>query len=293
MQRRRACGSLIEFLKRMEQIMTPSILVTGAYGGMGKATAKALKARGFRVFALDRTVGDEEENIVPIEADLTDENSIKNAFDRVREMTDGLFAIIHFAGVYMLDSLVEMDSEAFERIFKINLGGVYLVNKIFMPLLQNGSRIVITTSELAPLDPLPFTGVYAVSKAALDKYAYSLCMELQLKGIKVSVLRAGAVSTDMLGVSTSALDRFCQTTALYSCNAERFKKIVDSVEARSVAPSRIAQKVMHILERRNPRFAYSINRNPLLLMLNALPKRLQLWIIKQVLKNKNEGKNND
>lgn len=273
--------------------MTPSILVTGAYGGMGKATAKALKARGFRVFALDRTVGDEEENIVPIEADLADENSIKNAFDRVREMTDGLFAIIHFAGVYMLDSLVEMDSEAFERIFKINLGGVYLVNKIFMPLLQNGSRIVITTSELAPLDPLPFTGVYAVSKAALDKYAYSLCMELQLKGIKVSVLRAGAVATDMLGVSTTALDRFCQTTALYSCNAKRFKKIVDSVEARSVAPSRIAQKVMHILERRNPRFAYSINRNPLLLMLNAFPKRLQLWIIKQVLKNKNEGKNND
>ena len=114
-----------------------------------------------------------------------------------------------------------------------------------------------------------------------------------MKGIKVSVLRAGAVATDMLGVSTTALDRFCQTTALYSCNAERFKKIVDSVEARSVTPSRIAQKVMHILERRNPRFAYSINRNPLLLMLNALPKRLQLWIIKQVLKNKNEGKNND
>ena len=269
--------------------MTPSILVTGAYGGMGKATAKALKERGFRVFALDKTVGDEEENIVPIEADITDENSIKNAFKQIQKMTDGLVAIIHFAGVYMLDSLVEMESEAFERIFKINLGGVYLVNKTFVPLLQNGSRIVITTSELAPLDPLPFTGVYAVSKGALDKYAYSLCMELQLKGIKVSVLRAGAVSTDMLGVSTNALDRFCQTTTLYSCNAKRFKKIVDSVEARSIAPSRIAEKVIQILDKRHPRFAYSINRNPLLLLLNVLPKRIQLWIIKQVLKNKNKG----
>ena len=266
--------------------MMPSILVTGAYGGMGRATVKALTERGFRVFALDRTVGDEEENVIPVKADITDESSVKNAFGQICQMTDGLFAIIHFAGVYMLDSLVEMDSEDFERIFKINLGGVYLVNRTFVPLLKSGSRIVITTSELAPLDPLPFTGVYAVSKAALDKYAYSLCMELQLKGIKVSVLRAGAVSTDMLGVSTDALDRFCHTTELYTCNAERFKRIVDSVEARSIAPSRIAEKTVRILAKRNPRFAYSINRNPLLLMLNALPKRLQLWIIKLVLKTK-------
>ena len=117
--------------------MIPSILITGAYGGMGRATVKALKECGFRVFALDKTVGDEEENIVPVKADITDETSIKSAFDRVQKMTDGLFAIIHFAGVYMLDSLVETDSEAFERIFKINLGGVFLVNKAFITLLQN------------------------------------------------------------------------------------------------------------------------------------------------------------
>ena len=201
--------------------MRPSILITGAYGGMGLATAKALEAQGFRVFALDRTVGAEEENIIPVEADLADENSVKNAFERVRSMTDELFAIIHFAGIYMLDSLIEMESEAFERIFKINLGGVYMINKTFIPLMKSGSRILITTSELAPLDPLPFTGVYAVSKAALDKYAYSLCMDLQLMGIKVSVLRAGAVSTNMLGASTTALDRFCESTKLYTCNAER------------------------------------------------------------------------
>ena len=266
--------------------MKPSILITGAYGGMGKATVKTLKAQGFRVFALDKTAGDGEEDIIPIEVDVTDEGSIKSAFERVCSMTDTLFAIVHFAGVYMLDSLIEMSSEAFDRIFRINLTGVYLVNKIFAPLLSNSSRIVITTSELAPLDPLPFTGVYAVSKGALDKYAYSLAMELQLKGIKVSVLRAGAVSTDMLGASTRALDHFCQNTRLYSCNAERFKRIVDSVEARSVSPSRISERVSRILAKRHPRFAYSINRNPLLLILNALPESLQLWIIKQVLKSK-------
>ena len=261
-----------------------SILLTGAYGGMGCAAAELFASQGYRVFALDRKVGDARENIIPIEADVTNEESLRSAFDRVREQTESLYAILHFAGIYMLDSLVEIDDDAFRRIFDVNMRGVYLVNKIFLPLLGRDSRILITTSELAPLDPLPFTGIYAVTKAALDKYAYSLRMELQLLDIKVSVLRAGAVQTGMLGVSTDALDRFCEKTALYSCNAKRFKRIVERVEARSIPPMKIAEKSMRILNKRNPAFAFSINRNPLLLLLNILPKRLQLWAIKMVLK---------
>jgi NAD(P)-dependent dehydrogenase (short-subunit alcohol dehydrogenase family) len=177
-----------------------------------------------------------------------------------------------------------MESEEFEQIFKINLGGVYLVNKIFLPLLSAGSRILVTTSELAPLDPLPFTGIYAVTKSALDKYAYSLRMELQLKEIGVSVLRAGAVTTGMLGVSTAALDRFHRKTTLYTCNADRFSRIVNKVEARCVKPSVIADKVFAIISARKPKFAYAVNRNPLLLLLNMLPQRLQLYVIGRILR---------
>ena len=261
-----------------------SVLVTGARGGMGQATVKALRDKGYCVFALDKSEGVDEENIIHVKADITDEESVKEAFATVGKMTDGLFAIIHFAGIYMLDSRVEMESADFERIFRINLGGVFLVNKIFLPLLDKGSRIIITTSELAPLDPLPFTGIYAVTKSALDKYAYSLKMELQLLNIKVSVLRAGAVRTNMLGVSTTALDRFCEKTKLYSCNAKRFKSIVGSVESRCVPPQKIAQKSMRIVSKRKPKFAFSINRNPLLCLLNSLPKSTQLWAIKKILR---------
>ena len=268
---------------RMKKQMK-SILITGAAGGMGRATASLFQKQGWRVFALDRVAIEKDENIFPIVADLTNEESIQTALKTVAQMTDKLDAIIHFAGVYMLDSLVEMSTEAYERIFDINVRGVFLVNKHFLPLLDKGSRILITTSELAPLDPLPFTGIYAITKAALDKYAYSLAMELQLLGISVSVLRAGAVETGMLGASTTALDRFCEGTKLYSCNAKRFKGIVESVEARCIPPVRIAQKCERILKKRHPQFAYAINRNPLLLLLNLLPRRLQLWIIKQILK---------
>ena len=260
------------------------ILVTGAYGGMGRAAVQAFRSCGFRVFALDLKVGEAGENIIPVEADITSEESVASALKTVRTYTSSLYAVVHFAGIYMLDSLVEMDSGSFRRIFDVNLYGAFLVNRTFLPLLGDGSRILITTSELAPLDPLPFTGIYAVTKGALDKYAYSLRMELQLLGISVSVLRAGAVNTGMLGVSTDALDRFCEKTECYSCNADRFKKIVNRVEARCIPPEKIAEKAVGILKKHSPAFAYSINRNPLLLLLNILPKRTQLWAIRTVLK---------
>ena len=262
-----------------------SVLITGAYGGMGRALAERLAARGVRVYALDRRVCHTPcENIIPIEADVTDGASIESALSRIE---DGeLSAVVHFAGIYMLDSLIEMDESAFRHIFDINLNGVFLVNRAAITKLSRGAKIVITTSELAPLDPLPFTGIYAITKAALDKYAYSLRMELSLLDISVSVLRAGAVDTGMIGASCEALDRFCQKTELYSVSAEKFKRIVDSVESRRVPPEKIAKKVEKILAKKSPRFAYSINRNPLLLLLNALPKGVQLFIIKRILKRK-------
>ena len=260
------------------------ILVTGASGGMGKAAVNALVKKGYTVFALDRVLCDGGRNIIPVQADITDENSVAEAVGIVRRTTEELFAIVQFAGIYMLDSLAEIDSADFKKIFDVNLVGAFLINKAFVPFLRSGSRIILTTSELAVLDPLPFTGIYAVSKSTLDRYAYSLRMELQLLGIYVSVIRAGAVRTGMLNASTAALDSFCHTTKLYSCNAKRFRRIVDSVETKCVPPERIAEKMLSILEKRSPAFAYDINRNFLLRLYGIMPTRLQLFAIKCVLK---------
>ena len=259
-------------------------LVTGAAGGMGRSTVSALLQQDYQVFALDKKCGEPADHLTWLQTDITDEASVAAAFEAVRSQTERLDAVVHFTGIYMLDSLVEMTPEAFEAIFRVNLYGAFLINRTFLPLLKPGSRVLMTTSELAPLDPLPFTGIYGITKSALDKYAYSLRMELQLLKIHISVLRAGAVNTGMLGVSTDALDRFCRQTRLYSCNAKRFKAIVDRVEARNISTEKLAAKVAKILGKKKPKFNYAINRNPLLRLLNILPKRMQLWIIKTILK---------
>lgn len=260
------------------------ILVTGASGGMGKAICELLSEKGYEVYGLDCKENENANGINFIVCDVTDASSVELAFDKVKASAGKLDAIIHTAGIYDLDSLIEMPEERFVRIMDINLFGVYRINKLFVPLLSEGGRIIITTSELAPLDPLPFTGIYALSKSALEKYAYSLRMEVNLLGLHVSLIRPGAVKTSLLGDSISALDRFCNNTRLYRCNANRFKKIVESVETKNIDPDAIANIALKALEARRPRYVYNINRNFLLKLLNILPEHMQVFIIKKILK---------
>ena len=263
--------------------MMKYVVITGAGGGMGRKTADLFLARGFRVFALDRVRCEELPGLIPVEVDLTSEEGVQTAFEAVSRETQELYAVIHLAGMYLLDSLVELSPEAFERIFQVNLGIACRVNRVFLPLLKPGARIIHVTSGLAVRDPLPFTGLYGITKTALDKYAYSLRMELQLLGISVSVLRAGAVDTGMIDVSMRELDGFCRNTTHYSCNATRFRNIVERVETRKIAPEKVADKIFGIAGKKRPKFAFSINRNPLLILLDKLPKRLRFFAIRKVL----------
>lgn len=262
-----------------------AVLITGAAGGMGLAAAKKLLKTGNTVYGLDlRQPEPMPEGLRFIQTDLTDPASVRQAFEALQREGVRLRAILHMAGLYDLNALTELEEEAWRRIFAVNLDAVYRVNRTFLPLLEPKGRILITTSELAPLDPLPFTGLYAVTKAALDKYASALRMELQLLDLRVIVLRPGAVDTSLLDVSTAKLDAFCANTKRFAPNAQRFRNIVNRVEARKIPPERVAELTVRILEASHPRDVYSINRNPLLLLLNALPNRVQRSIIRKILK---------
>ena len=264
-----------------------SILLTGVSGGMGLATAKKLTSNGFRVFGLDIKEPKEKiDGLTLIKTDLTDIYSIKQAYALIHKETEELDAIISMAGIYELDSLLEMDEEKFLKIFNINVFAVYRLNKIFVPLLKDKGKVIIISSELAPLDPLPFTGVYAITKSTVDKYAYSLRMELQLINKQVVVIRPGAVDTSMIDVSTTKLDNFVNSTNLYKCNAKRFKEIVNKIESHKIPPEKIANLINKIINKKKPRYIYKINRNPLLILLGIMPKRFQNWVIKKTLEPK-------
>lgn len=264
-----------------------SVVLTGFSGGMGLETAKKFAYNGYFVYGLDIVEPKEEiENTKFIKTNLRDLDSVKETFNVIAKETSEIESIISMAGIYDLNSLVEMDEESFIRIFDINVFGVYRLNKVFLPLLKEKGKVIIISSELAPLDPLPFTGIYAITKTTVEQYAYSLRMELQLLDKYVTLVRPGAIDTTLIDVSTEKLDKFIDETKLYKCNAEKFKNIVNSVEARKVKPTKIADLLYKIQLKKKPRYVYKINRNPLLLMLNILPQRTQNWIIKKILISK-------
>ncbi len=200
-----------------------------------------------------------------------------------------LAGIVHAAGKYDFNSLIEIPEAGFAGIFGINVFAAYRVNKAFFSLLKEDSRIVVVTSELAPLDPLPFTGIYGITKAALHNYCHSLRMEVQLLGIKVIEIRPGAVSTGLLDDSVSRISKFIKETENYKGSSARFKKIVDSVESKAIPPEKLAGIIYGIFVKDNPKFVYNINRNKLLLLMNMLPDRFQAWIIKKLLTKRGEA----
>ena len=258
-------------------------LVTGAAGGMGAAICRKLTEAGDRVWGLDISLPKETCPWTLIRADLTAQPEVEAALDRIRQEAGELEGIVHTAGIYDLASLAEVEESRFRRDFDVNLFAAYRVNRAFLPLLRPGGRILIVTSELAPLDPLPFTGIYGVTKAALEKYACSLRMELQLLGYKVIVLRPGAVKTPLLPESVARLEEFCRDTALYRMPGDRFRRIVERTETRSISPEMLARTAMKAMKCKRPRLTYNVNRNLPLRLLSAMPQRMQLYIILRIL----------
>ena len=264
--------------------MKRTVLLVGAGGGMGNACARLFLQNGDSVIGLDRPGAVMPEGVSSFCADVTDPDQIKAAFERIQSETGSIDAIVYAAGIYDADSLVEIDEERMHRIFEINVFGAYRTVKTFLPLMKKGGRIVLVTSELADLDPLPFTGLYGITKGTLDRYAFSLAMELQLLGIRVSVLRPGAVQTPLLDGSVNRIASFTSRTAHYPNVAAAFLRVTNAVEAKAVPPERVAKKIQKILSARRPRFAYSLNRNPLLRLYGILPMRLKLFAIRRILK---------
>ena len=259
------------------------ILLTGASGGMGKATLEYLTNEGYFIYALD--IGDipQMENVKSFKVDLRKMDEIQKVYDEIKN--DGeLDATIHLSGVFKLDSFIEINEEELKKVFDINFFAVYRVNKTFLPLLHRGSKIIITTSEVAPLDSLPFNGVYSVSKAALEKYADSLRQELNLLDIQVVELLPGAVDTGMLPKSLQDVENLEKKTVLYKKQSHNFMRIVKNNETKSIKPIKIAKLISKILKKKKPKLAYKINHNVKLKMLSILPKRWQLAIIRKLVK---------
>ena len=192
-----------------------------------------------------------------------------------------LDAIVNIAGIHKMASLVESDYESLKKLIDINLLGTMLVNNIFHSLLVKKGRIVITSSEVATLDPMPFNGLYSVSKAALDCYSQALRQELNLLNQYVITIRPGAIETPLSLNSLVDTEKLACETKLFEKQAKNFLALTKKFMGK---PIKVAKIIYKAVDKKKVRLFYKTKRNPGLVLLNILPKRLQCFIIRALLK---------
>jgi len=190
----------------MRSLRDQVALITGASGGIGRATALALARAGAQVAllarraeALQALAGEIGARALPLPADVTDRQAVQQAVQRVRAHFGRLDILIANAGVYYRSPIRELTPELLERSLAVNFfGSVYPVLEALPHLLaQRHGHIVLVTSMDAKKG-LPPDAPYVAAKYALSGFGDVLRQELHGTGVEVSIVFPGRVDTPMI-----------------------------------------------------------------------------------------------
>ena len=262
-----------------------NVLITGAASGIGKATVEYFLRNNHNVYAIDINEIDNPK-VKSFKCDITNDVDLTNVYNYFYSYNIFVDVIINIAGIHMMASLVESDFDKMKKVIDINLTGTMLVNKVLYKVLKEKGRIIIVTSEVAAYDPMPFNGLYNISKTALDCYTQALRQELNLKGNKVITIRPGAIETPLSKGSLTGTKELVADTLLFENESKHFLDLVTKFMGKPIKPEVLAKLIYKVTLKKCPKYIYHKHRSIGLVLLNMLPIRLQCFIIKLLLKRK-------
>jgi NAD(P)-dependent dehydrogenase (short-subunit alcohol dehydrogenase family) len=256
-----------------------TVFVSGAAGGLGRATVEHLAARGWRVFGADLP-GDrltslaEVPNVVTLPLDVTHPDSVAAAADAVAAEVTGLDAVVTFAGILVVGSVAEIDEAAMQRIVDVNLLGTYrVVRALFDLVVARGGRVLLISSETGWQTSAPFNGPYALTKHAVEAYADSLRREARLVGVSVVKIQPGPFRTDMVAGIEPAFERAAAGSKYFAPLLRRMGPMAAREARKANDPAVLAATIAEAVTADRPRIAYSVRPDRLRSGLEWLPKR--------------------
>lgn len=203
-------------------------LVTGASRGIGRAIAVRLGREGASVVvnysgnaeAAREAVAAVEAaggKAVAMKADLGQVARVENLFADTVDRFGSLDILVNNAGVLFNKLLADVTEDDFDRIFAVNVKGVFFACQQAARRMADGGRIInLSSSTTARPITLPTYSAYVATKGAVEQFSFVLARELGPRGITVNVVSPGPTDTELFGQGKTEQDkqRFAQTAAL-------------------------------------------------------------------------------
>jgi NAD(P)-dependent dehydrogenase (short-subunit alcohol dehydrogenase family) len=192
----------------MSDLISRTALVTGASRGIGRAAARTLAAAGARVIVHYGSAAKEAESLVAeiraaggkadaVGADLGAPDGAHKLAAEVKKLVgDRLDILVANAGVATPASIEDQTVAEFDRMFAVNVRAPFFLVQQLLPLLGEGSSIVLLSS-LAARASVGLLPAYAATKGAIDTLVKHFAALLGPRGIRVNAVAPGVIDTDM------------------------------------------------------------------------------------------------
>ena len=257
------------------------MFLTGAGGGIGLATARALAERGFEVYAGVRRPSPELAGLPGVHqvaVDVTDPASVAAAADEVGRLRGGrgLHAVINNAGLIVQGPVELVPAADLARQFEVNVYGSVYVVQSFLPLLRVTPGRLVNIGAPSARVAIPFMASISASKAALDSFSAALRVELAPFGIPVSIVEPGTTATEIFakaGTAAQAALRAAapEVVALYQDRLDGITRRMGRFRPGPVAA--VARTIVTAVEARRPKVRYTVGDARQFGILTKLPAR--------------------
>jgi NAD(P)-dependent dehydrogenase (short-subunit alcohol dehydrogenase family) len=190
----------------MNTLSGPQVaFVTGASSGMGKETALRLLGKGLIVYVaarrLELMTDLQEHGAIPIQMDISKEEQIVAAIQKVKSAHGGIDILINNAGFGMYGSMEESSIADARYQFEVNLFGLARLTQLALPYMrQKGAGTIVNISSMGGKMYTPLGSWYHATKHALEGWSDCLRIELASFGIKVVIIEPGAIATEWSNV---------------------------------------------------------------------------------------------
>jgi len=235
----------------MTELHPRTLLITGAAGGIGRATVHLFAEKGWQVIGVDRApFGEFPSNGLFVRGDITDPVGLGELFAQTRSCTDQLHALVNNAGVQIAKPILETTVEEWDTVMTANLRSVFMGVKLFHPLLKaSGQGAVVNVSSVHAVATSKNIAAYAASKGGLLALTRAMAIEFAPDNIRVNAILPGAVDTQMLRAGLTRAHAGAGTLE------ERLENLArNTVNGRVGTPEEIARAIYFLADHEQASF---------------------------------------